>query len=94
MTAAVANFLVNEARRNFHEPANLLQEQDLMIYNFCPTYTGKVSSPAKVVTCIVLKTRGSMMVFVRRGMLCALSAFLRCRNLLFIMIHIGNIVDF
>lgn len=44
VTAAVANFLVNEARRNFHEPANLLQEQDLMIYNFCPAYTGKVSS--------------------------------------------------
>ena len=43
VTAAVANFLVNEARRNFHEPANLLQEQDLMMYNFCPAYTGKVS---------------------------------------------------
>ena len=42
MTAAVANFLVNEARKNFHEPANLLQEQDLLIYNFCPEYTGKV----------------------------------------------------
>lgn len=42
VTAAVANFLVNEARKNFHEPANLLQEQDLLIYNFCPEYTGKV----------------------------------------------------
>ncbi|KAL3132824.1 hypothetical protein ABBQ38_006749 [Trebouxia sp. C0009 RCD-2024] len=41
VTAAVANFLVSEARRNFHEPANLLQEQDLMMYNFCPVYTGK-----------------------------------------------------
>jgi len=42
VTAAVADFLVNEARKNFHEPANLLQEQDLLIYNFCPEYTGKV----------------------------------------------------
>ena len=42
VTAAVANFLVSEARKNFHEPANLLQEQDMLIYNYCPEYTGKV----------------------------------------------------
>ncbi len=42
VTAAVANFLVSEARKNFHEPANLLQEQDMLIYNFCPEFTGKV----------------------------------------------------
>lgn len=45
VTAAVANFLVNEARRNLHEPTNLLQEQDLLIYNFCPEFTGRVSTP-------------------------------------------------
>lgn len=45
VTAAVANFLVNEARRNFHEPANLLEEQDLLIYNYAPEYTGKVTPP-------------------------------------------------
>ena len=44
VTAAVANFLINEARRNMHEPANLLQEQDLLIYNFSPEYTGRVSA--------------------------------------------------
>ncbi|DBA88768.1 hypothetical protein WJX77_006584 [Trebouxia sp. C0004] len=41
VTTAVANFLVSEARKNFHEPANLLQEQDMLIYNFCPEFTGK-----------------------------------------------------
>jgi hypothetical protein len=42
VTAAVANFLISEARKNFHEPANLLQEQDMLIYNYCPEFTGKV----------------------------------------------------
>ena len=42
VTAAVANFFINEARKNFHAPANLLQEQDLLIYNYCPHFTGKV----------------------------------------------------
>lgn len=88
MTAAVANFLVNEARRNFHEPANLLQEQDLMIYNFCPTYTGKVSSPAKAMVCILLRANGSLLSFVCLGVLCALPAFRVCRRT--VMLHFGN----
>ena len=40
----VANFFVSEARRNFHAPASQAEEEDLLIYNWAPTYTGKVCS--------------------------------------------------
>ena len=38
----VANFFVSEARRNFHAPADQAEEEDLLIYNWAPSYTGKV----------------------------------------------------
>jgi gamma-glutamyl hydrolase len=38
----VANFFVSEARRNFHKPASQAEEEDLLIYNWAPEYTGKV----------------------------------------------------
>ena len=65
VTAAVANFLVNEARKNFHAPANVLQEQDLLIYNFCPEYTGKVG--------LNLIGLFPMIVFPRRSRRCLVS---------------------
>jgi hypothetical protein len=40
----VANFFVSEARRNFHAPASQEEEEDLLIYNWAPSYTGKASS--------------------------------------------------
>ncbi len=38
----MANFFVSEARHNFHAPADQEEEEDLLIYNWPPTYTGKV----------------------------------------------------
>ena len=42
VTSAVANYLVEEARKNKHQPANVLEEDRLLIYNYCPQFTGKV----------------------------------------------------
>ena len=39
----VANFFVSEARRNRHAPASQAEEEDLLIYNWAPDYTGKAS---------------------------------------------------
>ncbi|KAL4434657.1 hypothetical protein ABPG77_002780 [Micractinium sp. CCAP 211/92] len=41
ITQEVANFFVSEARRNFHSPASQSEEEDLLIYNYAPSYTGK-----------------------------------------------------
>jgi gamma-glutamyl hydrolase len=41
VTSAVANYLVEEARKNTHQPANVLEEDRLLIYNYCPQFTGK-----------------------------------------------------
>ncbi|KAL4856809.1 Gamma-glutamyl hydrolase A [Chlorella vulgaris] len=41
VTQEVANFFVSEARRNFHKPASQAEEEDLLIYNWAPEYTGK-----------------------------------------------------
>ncbi|KAI7836202.1 hypothetical protein COHA_009927 [Chlorella ohadii] len=41
VTQEVANFFVSEARRNFHAPASQDEEEDLLIYNWAPSYTGK-----------------------------------------------------
>lgn len=41
ITQEVANFFVSEARRNFHAPASQAEEEDLLIYNYAPSYTGK-----------------------------------------------------
>ncbi len=42
VTQAVANFVVNEARRNHHAPRNQLEEDAFLIYNWAPEFTGKV----------------------------------------------------
>lgn len=41
ITQEVANFIVGEARRNFHAPSSQEEEEDLLIYNWAPSYTGK-----------------------------------------------------
>ncbi|KAL4447534.1 hypothetical protein ABPG75_004753 [Micractinium tetrahymenae] len=41
ITQEVANFFVSEARRNFHAPASQEEEEDLLIYNYAPSYTGR-----------------------------------------------------
>lgn len=41
ITQEVANFFVSEARRNFQAPTDQAEEEDLLIYNWAPTYTGK-----------------------------------------------------
>jgi hypothetical protein len=38
----VANFLVGEARKNSHSPNSQGEEEDMLIYNWPPAYTGKV----------------------------------------------------
>lgn len=39
----VANFFVGQARRNRHAPRSQAEEEELLIYNWAPTYTGKAS---------------------------------------------------
>ncbi|GIL88439.1 hypothetical protein Vretifemale_16403 [Volvox reticuliferus] len=41
MSQEVANFFVAEARRNLHKAKNILEEDDMLIYNFKPVFTGK-----------------------------------------------------
>ncbi|KXZ51986.1 hypothetical protein GPECTOR_10g1008 [Gonium pectorale] len=41
MSQEIANFFVAEARRNLHKAASILDEDDLLIYNFMPAFTGK-----------------------------------------------------
>lgn len=38
----VANFIVSEARKNSHAPNSMAEEEDMLIYNWPPSYTGKV----------------------------------------------------
>ncbi|KAM4687954.1 gamma-glutamyl hydrolase [Discoglossus pictus] len=39
----MAEFFVNEARKNSHQFPNEAQEQEALIYNYNPVYTGKIS---------------------------------------------------
>eukprot|EP00243_Klebsormidium_subtile_P003003 TRINITY_DN16135_c0_g1_i1.p1 TRINITY_DN16135_c0_g1~~TRINITY_DN16135_c0_g1_i1.p1 ORF type:complete len:367 (+),score=79.77 TRINITY_DN16135_c0_g1_i1:303-1403(+) len=41
LTQAAANFFVSEARKSGHQPASLQEEQELLIYNYQPYYSGK-----------------------------------------------------
>ncbi|EFJ53180.1 hypothetical protein VOLCADRAFT_102798 [Volvox carteri f. nagariensis] len=41
MSQEVANFFVAEARRNLHMAKNIIEEDELLIYNFKPVFTGK-----------------------------------------------------
>ncbi|GAB4816247.1 hypothetical protein N2152v2_003293 [Parachlorella kessleri] len=41
VTQEVANFIVGEARKNFHAPNSQQDEEDMLIYNWAPSYTGK-----------------------------------------------------
>lgn len=43
VTEAVANFIVDEARNSLHAPNNDEEEDELLIYNFQPHFTGKHS---------------------------------------------------
>lgn len=43
MSQEVANFFVKEARRNLHKPENELVEDDMLIYNWAPHFTGRRS---------------------------------------------------
>ncbi len=43
MGQEIANFFINEARRNSHRAANQLAEDRLLIYNWVPAFTGKHS---------------------------------------------------
>jgi len=47
----VANFFVSQARRNFHAPADQADEEDLLIYNYAPSYTGKVGQATNSNVC-------------------------------------------
>lgn len=38
---SITNFLVSEARKSSHRPASFEQEQEMLIYNFKPEFTGK-----------------------------------------------------
>ncbi len=41
MTQEVANFFVSEARRNLHKAATVMEEDELLVYNWIPHFTGK-----------------------------------------------------
>ena len=41
MTQEVANFFVSEARRNMHQASSINEEDDSLIYNWMPHFTGK-----------------------------------------------------
>ena len=41
----IANFLISEARASSHKPLDFKQEQDFLIYNYAPTFTGKAINP-------------------------------------------------
>lgn len=41
MSQEIANYFVAEARRNLHKARNVLEEDELLIYNFAPTFTGR-----------------------------------------------------
>ncbi|XP_024399813.1 gamma-glutamyl hydrolase 1 [Physcomitrium patens] len=41
ITQSVANFLIAEARKSTHTPSSFKEEQDFLIYNHAPVYTGK-----------------------------------------------------
>ncbi|GFR43452.1 hypothetical protein Agub_g4535 [Astrephomene gubernaculifera] len=41
MSQEVANYFVAEARRNLHKARSIVEEDDLLIYNFRPSFTGK-----------------------------------------------------
>lgn len=41
LTQSIGNFLASEARKSKHKPLSLKQEQEFLIYNYAPTFTGK-----------------------------------------------------
>lgn len=41
MSQEVANWFISEARRNTHKAKNQLQEDDVLIYNWPPSFTGR-----------------------------------------------------
>ncbi|EIE21011.1 class I glutamine amidotransferase-like protein [Coccomyxa subellipsoidea C-169] len=41
VTHAAAKYLVDQARKNTHSPASQQEEEDILIYNYPTTYTGK-----------------------------------------------------
>ena len=41
MTQEVANFFVSEARRNMHRANSINEEDDLLVYNWIPHFTGE-----------------------------------------------------
>lgn len=41
MTQEVANFFVSEARRNMHRANSINEEDDLLVYNWLPHFTGE-----------------------------------------------------
>eukprot|EP00775_Hariotina_reticulata_P013441 gene13441-13567_t len=41
VTQEVANFFISEARRNAHAAVDVLEEEELLIYNWKPEYTGR-----------------------------------------------------
>ncbi|KAG2439450.1 hypothetical protein HXX76_004805 [Chlamydomonas incerta] len=41
MSQEVANFFASEARRNLHKAKNILEEDDVLIYNWKPEFTGR-----------------------------------------------------
>lgn len=43
VTQEVANFFVSEARKNTHAARDALEESDMLIYNWKPEYTGRVT---------------------------------------------------
>lgn len=40
----MAEFFVNEARKSLHHFPDVASENEALIYNYCPKYTGKISS--------------------------------------------------
>ena len=47
VTHAVAMFFVGEARKNGRQPANQAEVDDMMIYNYPPTFTGRHHFPGE-----------------------------------------------
>ena len=47
VTHAVAMFFVGEARKNGRQPANQEEVDNMMIYNYPPTYTGRHRFPGE-----------------------------------------------
>jgi gamma-glutamyl hydrolase len=42
MSQEIGNFIVTQARRNMHKATSMMEESNVLIYNWVPDYTGKV----------------------------------------------------